>query len=59
MVDHMHLDTTRASTHRVLADRLLQLANDTDRVGLHHEATMLATFAASILDSNRVTIRDA
>ena len=52
---HMH----RASSHEILASRLLQLANDTDRVGLHREATALATFAASVLDGRAVDVTDA
>ncbi len=53
--------TTLSSTgcHQILANRLLQLANDTDRVGLHHEAHALAMFATSMLDGRRVEIRDA
>ena len=38
-----------AGCHQILANRLFQLANDTDRVGLHQEATALAMFAASML----------
>lgn len=45
--------------HQILANRLFQLANDTDRVGLHREATALAKFAASMLDARKVEIRDA
>lgn len=45
--------------HQILANRLLQLASDTDRVGLHHEATALALFATSMLDGRKVEIRDA
>lgn len=45
--------------HQILANRLFQLANDTDRVGLHHEATALAVFATSMLDGRKVEIRDA
>lgn len=48
-----------AGCHQILANRLLQLANDTDRVGLHHEATALAMFAASVLDGRKVELRDA
>lgn len=48
-----------ADCHQILANRLLQLANDTNRVGLHHEATALAMFAASVLDGRKVDVRDA
>lgn len=48
-----------AGCHQVLANRLLQLAHDTNRVGMHHEATALAVFAASVLDGRRVDVRDA
>lgn len=50
---------TPACSHEILAHRLLQLANDTDRVGLHREASVLATFAASVLGGRRITVRDA
>ena len=49
----------RAGTHETLADRLLQLAGDTDRAGLHREATILANFAASVLEGRRFTVHDA
>ena len=52
-------DTHRASCHEILASRLLQLANDTDRVGLHREASALALFAASLLDGRKVDVTDA
>jgi len=48
-----------AGCHQILANRLFQLANDTDRVGLHREATALAVFASSMLDGRKVEIRDA
>jgi hypothetical protein len=51
--------THRASSHEILASRLFQLANDTDRVGLHREATALAIFAASVLDGRTVDVTDA
>jgi hypothetical protein len=49
----------RASCHEVLASRLFQLANDTDRVGMHREATALAQFAASVRDGRKVDVTDA
>lgn len=52
-------ETHRASCHEILASRLLHLANDTDRVGLHREATALALFAASVLDGRSVDVTDA
>ena len=38
----------RPGCHQILAGRLLQLADDSDRVGLHREASVLASFAASV-----------
>ena len=58
MLDKTH-HHTRAGTHEILADRLFQLAGDTDRVGLHREATILASFAASVLEGRPFTVRDA
>lgn len=49
----------RSSCHEILASRLLQLAHDTDRVGLHREATALALFAASVRDGRVVAVTDA
>lgn len=51
--------THRSSCHEILASRLFQLANDTDRVGLHQEATALALFAASVRDGRKVDVTDA
>ena len=49
----------RPNCHEILASRLLQLAHDTDRVGLHSEANALAHFAASVLDGRSVAVTDA
>ena len=59
MLQDIQTTLNPAGCHQILANRLLQLANDTNRVGLHHEATALAMFAASVLDGRRVDVRDA
>lgn len=59
MLIDAHNTLNPSGCHQILANRLLQLANDTDRVGLHHEAHALAMFATSMLDGRKVEIRDA
>jgi hypothetical protein len=59
MLQDIQITLNPAGCHQILANRLLQLANDTSRVGLHHEATALAMFAASVLDGRRVDVRNA
>ena len=54
-----HSPTSRARSNEILASRLFQLANDTDRVGLHREAAALAIFAASVRDGRKVDVTDA
>ena len=51
--------THRSSCNEILASRLFELANDTDRVGMHREATALALFAASVRDGRKVDVTDA
>ena len=51
--------TPRANCQEILAGRLFQLANDTDRVGMHREAAALTLFATSVLDGRKVEITDA
>ncbi len=59
MLQDVNTMSSPTGCHQILANRLFQLANDTDRVGLHHEATALALFAASVLDGRKVDVRDA
>lgn len=59
MLSTVQTHTQRASCNEILASRLFQLADDTDRVGLHREATALALFATSVLDGRRVDVTDA
>ena len=42
----------RPSAHRVLADRLIGLADDTDRAGLRREAALLLATAYAVLDGD-------
>ncbi len=58
MAPTVQTNTHRASCHETLASRLFQLANDTDRVGLHREATALALFATSVLDGRQIDVTD-
>ena len=50
----MHTDSALISTseapHRLLADRLISLADDTNRAGLRREAVMILAMAYSVLD---------
>ena len=52
-------NATAAGKQTNLANRLLQLAADTDRVGLPGQARVLAALATSILDGRPVVVRDA
>ena len=59
MLHDVHTKPNSMGCHQVLANRLFQLADDTDRVGLHREATALALFAASVLDGRKFDVCDA
>ncbi len=59
MASTAQTQTHRASCQEILASRLFLLANDTDRVGLHREATALALFATSVLDGRKIEDPDA
>lgn len=59
MIDEVQTHTNGAGCHKILASRLLQLAHDTDRVGLHREAIILATFAATVRVGRHVEVEDS
>ena len=59
MATTVQTQAPHASCHEILAGRLFQLANDTDRVGLHREAAALTLFATSVRDGRAVDVTDA
>lgn len=58
MLDEATTSPRHPGCHQALAGRLLQLAEDSDRVGLHREASVLASFAASVLQGRGIDLRD-